>query len=257
MARRMGIREGPGGEVGHPARHSGHRLVGLMGGLVGRPAGSACPRGGLEASWAASKRVVEGSAVRRLEVAARWARRSWRLWMAGCRCGDCLVGGSSRAYSEQGGVGRGWEPMAAVGGSGGENWRRVAGGARRAGAVVRGGGIRLRRDGRVGEVWVPLVAGGGGWTGVFRLRRECPSREGKKGCEVLSSGVARRGARRGRLGERDGLAAGVWGDGWLSVGCLRASRKASAVVGSEFGLGVCNADFERVVVGVLVRSGTG
>ncbi len=257
MARRMGIREGPGEEVGHPARHSGQRLVGLMGLPVDRPAGSPCPRGGLEAFWAAFKRVVEGAAVWRLEAAAGWARRSWRLRTAGCRCGDCLVGGSSRAYPEQGGVGRGWEPMAAVGGSGGEDWRRVAGGVRRAGAVVRGGGLRLRRDGRVGEVWVPLVAGGGGWHGVFRLRREGPSREGKEGCEVLSSGVARRGARRVRLGERDGLAAGVWGDGWLSVGCLRASRKASAVVGPQFGLGVRNADYERVVVGVLVRNGTG
>ena len=71
-----------------------------------------------------------------------------------------------------------------------------------------------------------------------------------------SSGVARRGARRVRHGERDGLAAGVWGDGGLSVGCLRASRKASSVVGPQFGLGVRNADYERVEVGVLVRGGT-
>ena len=150
MARRMGIREGSSGEGRNPARHSGQCLVGLMGCPVGRPGGSPCPRGGLEAFWAASKRVVEGVAVRRLEAAASWARRSWRLWIAGCTCGNCLVGGSSRVYTEQGGVGRGWEPMAAVGGSGEEDWRRVAGAARRAGAVVRGGGLRLRRDGRVG-----------------------------------------------------------------------------------------------------------
>ena len=74
---------------------------------------------------------------------------------------------------------------------------------------------------------------------------------------MLWSGVARRGARWVRHGERDGLAAGVWGDGWLSVECLRASRKASAVVGPQFGLGARTADYERVVGGVLVRSGTG
>ena len=178
MARRTGSWGAPCGAMVHPARQSGQRLVRLTGCPVRRTMGLLGLRGGWEALWAAAVWVAEGVAVRCgwgagwLFVAGqqgpgRGLARAGSLWRCLVRAVGAVAGGwpvcgplaslpamgsgwldvcPERNWS-RGGAGRGWEPMALVGGADGAlgvsrrgwKWGRAGDG----GTARRAGGGRL------------------------------------------------------------------------------------------------------------------